>query len=96
MFIKPGISHLPAIDTRRAPSGTGTVAAGPMAVMRSPVMTTTASGIDLPVSISITVPPTRAVLGAAVCEKAAVANRLAAQAISHRVRMPMPTPLITN
>ena len=42
MFIRPGASHLPGSRISRAPAGTGTWPAGPTAVMRSPVITTTA------------------------------------------------------
>ena len=93
MFIRPGDSHFPGSLISVAPAGTATWPAGPTAVMRSSVMTTTAFMIGAPPSRFATFAPvitrttgagTGAVTGAggggggAVCAAATPASMAAA------------------
>ena len=84
MFIRPGISHLPAIGTTLAPAGTATDAAGPTCRIFSPCTSTTAFGVVRPLSTSTTLPPTNAVTGAASCAVTALADTVASAASAVR------------
>ena len=60
----PGMITFPETSIRSAPSGTGVVAAGPTATIRSPVTTTVPAGIGGPAT-GMTIPPTNATVGSA-------------------------------
>lgn len=84
MFIRPGTSHWPFIDTTLAPAGTVMEPDGPTCAIRSPSINTVASVIGAPPSMLMTLPPTSAVTGfgsacgMAVCAEAVWAKAIAA------------------
>jgi hypothetical protein len=68
MFMRPGISHLPAASIFSARGGTATVPAGPTAVIRLFSTTITALRMAVPAVTSTTLPPVMAVtLARGVC-----------------------------
>ena len=85
IFSRPGASHLPSRGTLRTSAGSCTEPAGPMALIRSPSISTTAFWMTEPSSTLITDAPVIAIggpCGAPPCGKTAVGTGCASAGTS--------------